>query len=811
MRDWLPDPSHLHDLDRAAERLAAAVLAAERVGLIGDYDVDGATATALMARYLRSLGVAVEIEIPDRMRDGYGPNARVLAELAQRGCRLIVTLDTGTTAFEPLRQAAELGLEVIVIDHHAGEEALPAALAVVNPNRVDQASPLKHLAAVGVTFVVLVAVTRVLRQRGAFAARPEPPLLQWLDLVALGTVCDVVPLTGLNRAFVHQGLKVASGAGLAGLAALAQAAGLAGVSDARQFGFVLGPRINAGGRIGRSDLGARLLTTDAADEAAQLAGQLHALNAERQAIERGVLEAAGRAVEQQLAAGLPVLLAAGAGWHPGIVGIVASRLADRHHRPAVVLGVADGIAKGSARSIRGFDLGAAVIAARQQGLLQHGGGHGMAAGMTLAEADIERFHGFLLDRCAAEIGRGVPPPAAIELDGALSVGAARAEPGAADPAARPLRRRQCRALLRARRRPGDAGPHRRRRACQLRAHRGRRRPGQGHRLSQRRDRPRPRAAGSARAAAAGRPGAARHLAGPGAGLVRDRGRSPDRGRHMMGRWAAVALAAWTVLQSGAVSACPGLSFCEVAGGRYLALPPLGWDGRHPLPATVFFHGWQSDAEAFAWDPSFTAAFGREGVMLILPDGIDKTWAHQGSPSQARDEIAFMDAVRADMLARWPIEPDQILVTGFSQGGIDGLGSRLPARRVTTRVRGRLGRLLGAAAGALHRRAGRPAAHSWDGRSNRADGGAADRRQMAPGRRPEGAAGTARSRRLPDPAQPEGHARGHGVPDLGRLRIGPGAAAVRAWRRALHARWLGRVRACLGARPACPITGGMRRC
>ena len=188
----------------------------ERVGLIGDYDVDGATATALMARYLRSLGAVVEIEIPDRMRDGYGPNARVLAELADRGCRLVVTLDTGTTAFEPLGKAAEHGLEVIVVDHHAAEEALPAALAVVNPNRVDQASPLKHLAAVGVTFVVLVAVTRVLRDRGAFAARPEPPLLQWLDLVALGTVCDVVPLTGLNRAFVHQGLKVARGAGITG-------------------------------------------------------------------------------------------------------------------------------------------------------------------------------------------------------------------------------------------------------------------------------------------------------------------------------------------------------------------------------------------------------------------------------------------------------------------------------------------------------------------------------------------------------------------------------------------------------------------
>ena len=426
LRDWLPDPSHLRDLDRAAERLADAVLAGERVGLIGDYDVDGATATALMARYLRSLEVGVEIEIPDRMRDGYGPNSRVLTELADRGCGLVVTLDTGTTAFEPLEAAAARGLEVIVVDHHAAEETLPRAFAVVNPNRVDQASPLKHLAAVGVTFVVLVAVTRVLRDRGAFSARSEPPLLHWLDLVALGTVCDVVPLTGLNRAFVHQGLKVAGNGASPGLVALAEVAGLAGVSDARQFGYVLGPRINAGGRIGQSDLGARLLTTDTADEAARLAARLHSLNAERQALERAVVDAAQRAVEPQLQAGMPLLMAAGAGWHPGIVGIVASRLTDRHHRPVVVLGVADGVAKGSARSIRGFDLGAAVIAARQQGLLRQGGGHGMAAGMTLAEDDVQRFHDFLLERLAGEVGRGVPPPAAIELDGALSVGAARA-------------------------------------------------------------------------------------------------------------------------------------------------------------------------------------------------------------------------------------------------------------------------------------------------------------------------------------------------------------------------------------------------
>lgn len=425
LRDWLPDPSHLLDLDRAVARLADAVVAGERVGIVGDYDVDGATATALVARYLRELGAEPAFEIPDRLREGYGPNARVLAALAAAGCRLVLTLDTGTTAFEPLAQAGAQGLEVIVVDHHAAEERLPPALAVVNPNRVDQVSPLKHLAAVGVAFVVLVALARELRGRGFFASRPEPALLGRLDLVALGTVCDVVPLTGLNRAFVHQGLKIARGGGLPGLVALARAAGLAAVTDARHLGYVLGPRINAGGRIGRSDLGARLLTSEAEAEALALAQELHALNAERQAAERALVDAASRAVEPQLAAGLPVLLAAGAGWNPGIVGIVASRLVERHHRPVVVAGVAEGLAKGSARSVRGFDLGAAVIAARRAGLLLQGGGHGMAAGMTLAEEGLEAFHRFLLDRFAAEAGDGVPGPEPLELDGALTVAAAR--------------------------------------------------------------------------------------------------------------------------------------------------------------------------------------------------------------------------------------------------------------------------------------------------------------------------------------------------------------------------------------------------
>ena len=423
LRDWLPDPSHLLDLDRAAARLARAVTAGERVGLIGDYDVDGATATALVTRYLETLGVAVAFLIPDRIEDGYGPNERLLDELAAQGCRLVLTLDTGTTAFEPLAHAATRGLEVIVVDHHAAEPRLPPALAVVNPNRTDQESPLRHLAAVGVAFVVLVALARELRRAGFFADRPEPALLELLDLVALGTVCDVVPLTGLNRAFVHQGLRVARAA-RPGLAALARAAGIEAITDARQLGFVLGPRINAGGRIGRSDLGTRLLVSATAEEATAIAARLQALNAERQAAERALLEAATRQIEPQLARSLPVLIAAGEGWHPGIVGIVASRLVERHHRPSLVLGIAEGMAKGSGRSVACFDLGAAIIAARLAGICERGGGHHMAAGMTLAATQIERLHGFLLERYAAEAGAGPPPPEPIELDGALSVAAA---------------------------------------------------------------------------------------------------------------------------------------------------------------------------------------------------------------------------------------------------------------------------------------------------------------------------------------------------------------------------------------------------
>src|SRR5512132_846707 len=271
LRDAVPDPSHLHDLDRAVERLAEAVQAGEPVGLLGDYDVDGASSVALLARYLRAVGGEARVDVPDRLAEGYGPNPQAFERLAGQGCRLIVTLDSGTTAFAALEVAAERGQAVIVVDHHAAEQRLPPALAVINPNRCDQTSPVGELAAVGVTFLLVVALNRRLRARSHFARRAEPDLRRWLDLVALGTVCDVVPLHGLNRALVRQGLRVMADRSNIGLAALADVARLREPPGAYHLGFMLGPRVNAGGRVGQADLGARLLSSDNPDEVGALA------------------------------------------------------------------------------------------------------------------------------------------------------------------------------------------------------------------------------------------------------------------------------------------------------------------------------------------------------------------------------------------------------------------------------------------------------------------------------------------------------------------------------------------------------------
>jgi len=422
LRNYLPDPSELRDMDKAADRMARAVMDGERIALFADYDVDGATSSALLLRFLRAVGSDALLYVPDRILEGYGPNAAAFGKLAEQGARLVVTLDCGISAHEPLAAARDAGLDVVVIDHHAADIRLPEAHAVINPNRLDETGAHGHLAAVGVAFLTLVALNRSLRAAGWYAARPEPDLRQWLDLVALGTVADVVPLKGLNRAFVAQGLKIMAARRNIGLTALADVAGLAESPAAYHLGFVFGPRVNAGGRVGQADSGARLLSTEDPSEAARLATLLDGHNAERKAIEAATLEAALAQIESSgQGRDSNVVVAAGEGWHPGVIGIVASRLVERYHRPACVVGLADGVGKGSGRSVAGVDLGAAVIAARQAGLLAAGGGHPMAAGFTVAENRLPLLTAFLEARIAEG---GVRTDPVLAIDAALACGGA---------------------------------------------------------------------------------------------------------------------------------------------------------------------------------------------------------------------------------------------------------------------------------------------------------------------------------------------------------------------------------------------------
>ena len=421
LRDWMPDPSIFRDMDAAATRLADAVAANEAIVIFGDYDVDGATSAAVLIRYLRMVGGTVGHYIPDRLLEGYGPSADALVALKTAGADLVVTVDCGTQGFEALAAARAAGLDVIVVDHHKAATALPVALALVNPNRLDEAPEAAahgHLAAVGVAFLLAVALNRTLRQRGAFATRPEPKLTELLDLVALGTVADVVPLTGLNRAFVTQGLKVMRTRRNVGLTALIDAAGLSKPPGARDLGFALGPRVNAGGRVGQSDLGVRLLTSDDPAEAMALAAELDRLNIDRRGIEAAVTDEALAIADP--ASNMAVALVAGAGWHPGVIGIVASRLKDRLHRPTIVIAIGDdGLGKGSGRSLPGVDLGAAVLAAKDAGLLIAGGGHAMAAGLTVAADGIDALAAFLNDRLAGAVD-GAATARALDCDAAIA-------------------------------------------------------------------------------------------------------------------------------------------------------------------------------------------------------------------------------------------------------------------------------------------------------------------------------------------------------------------------------------------------------
>ncbi|CAM3239883.1 MULTISPECIES: single-stranded-DNA-specific exonuclease RecJ [Sphingomonas] len=404
IRGFMPDPSIFRDMDRAAARLADAVIAGESVAIFGDYDVDGATSAAVMVRLLRDLGLSPRAYIPDRLAEGYGPTEAALLRLQAEGANLIVTVDCGAQAFEPLAAAEAAGIEILVVDHHKCATELPRAHAVVNPNRLDEAEGAAHghLAAVGVCFLLGAALIRTLRMRGFFADRAEPRLLDLLDLVALGTVADVAPLRGLNRAFVAQGLKVMAQRRNIGLAALTEAARLTRAPTCSDLGFALGPRINAGGRVGRADLGVRLLTTNDPAEARAIAEELNHFNDERRAIEAGVQATAETAIDRNR----QVAVVSGEGWHPGVIGIVAGRLKEKLDRPAIVIAIDEhGLGKGSGRSIAGVDLGAAILAAKEHGLLIAGGGHAMAAGLTIEAHRIAEFADFLEERLADTVVR----------------------------------------------------------------------------------------------------------------------------------------------------------------------------------------------------------------------------------------------------------------------------------------------------------------------------------------------------------------------------------------------------------------------
>ncbi len=425
LRAFLPDPSEFRDMDAAAERLAQAVLTQETITIYGDYDVDGATSAALLIRLLRALGHEARYYIPDRLLEGYGPSGEALVRIAGEGSSLIVTVDCGAMAHQALDMAHQAGVDVVVVDHHKCAAELPRAAALVNPNRLDEsdaAAAHGHLAAVGVAFLLAIATVRVLRERGHFQDRAEPDLFALLDLVALGTVADVAALHGLNRAFVAQGLKIMARREGVGMAALIDASRLSRAPTCSDLGFALGPRINAGGRVGEATLGVRLLTTEDPDEAREIAAQLSRLNEERRAIEAAVQEMAEAQIDAQH--NRAVLTLAGRGWHPGVIGIVAGRIKEKTGKPTLVVALdADehGNGKGSGRSIPGVDLGAAIIAAREAGLLVAGGGHAMAAGLTVAPGGIEPLGEWLDNLLGRRVGEAMAGQA-LALDLALAPG-----------------------------------------------------------------------------------------------------------------------------------------------------------------------------------------------------------------------------------------------------------------------------------------------------------------------------------------------------------------------------------------------------
>ena len=414
----LPDPFELNDMEKAVAHVIAAIHARKKITIFADYDVDGATSSALLKRFFREAGVNADIYIPDRVLEGYGPNSQALLNLKKSGTDLVITLDCGTVAFKPLEDAAAVGLEIIVIDHHLGVLEKPQSIAVINPNLLDEKFPHKNLCAAGVTFLFVVAINKKLREENFYAQKKEPNLLNLLDLVALGTVCDVMSLTGLNRAFVAAGLKILKQRKNLGLREICDLAGLDEEPSAYHLGFVIGPRINAGGRVGKSDLGATILSSEDEEEVKAIAQQLETFNKQRKEIEVQVLEEAVKSLEsgpltrsstEGWAGGFskndPIIFAVAKNWHQGVIGIVASRLKDLYNKPGAVIAIDDEGKKGKAscRSISGIDFGGEILKARLEGLLIEGGGHAMAGGFSVAPEKISELHQFFCKNLAQKV------------------------------------------------------------------------------------------------------------------------------------------------------------------------------------------------------------------------------------------------------------------------------------------------------------------------------------------------------------------------------------------------------------------------
>jgi single-stranded-DNA-specific exonuclease len=425
LRTLMPQPSALRGMEEGAERLSRAVMAGEKIGVITDYDVDGVSSAALLRAFLRAAGSDCDVYIPDRLTEGYGPSLQAVEELNARHVTLLVTLDCGVMAHDPLEHATRLGMDIVIVDHHLPGDSLPEALAVINPNRQDDISGLGYLCAAGVTMILVAAANRLLRAKGHYGdTRPEPNMLQWLEFVALATVCDVVPLKGLNRAYVTQGLKIMARRQNLGLAALADAARIKRKPDPYALGFALGPRLNAAGRVGNARIGLDLLAATDRGKANALAEQLERLNRERQAIELDVVAEAMAQAEASLGARHhpPVIVVAAEGWHPGVLGLVAARLKERFHLPSLALGMTKGgrFASGSGRSIAGVDLGSAVKAAREAGLIVKGGGHAMAAGLTVERSRLGDLRAFLEEKLAS--AAALAAQRILEIDAAVSAG-----------------------------------------------------------------------------------------------------------------------------------------------------------------------------------------------------------------------------------------------------------------------------------------------------------------------------------------------------------------------------------------------------